>query len=61
VSSGNPDSVGEIKEEFDHAQRKAARGRAAETPVLTPNILLLVLGAFVGLVVRTVRPIYYFA
>jgi hypothetical protein len=53
--------VGEIKEEFDHAQRKAARGRATETPVLIHNILFLIIGAFVGLVVLTVLLIYYFA
>jgi type II secretory pathway component PulF len=53
--------VAEIKDELDRTQRKAARGRAPETPVLIHNVLFLAIGAFVGLVVLAILLIYYFA
>lgn len=53
--------MGEVKDELDRTQRKAARGRADHTPVLIYNVLFLGLGAIVGLIVMMVLLIYYFA
>lgn len=53
--------VGEIKDELEGAQRKAARGRAPDTPVIVHNVLFLIIGAFVGLLVLAILLIYYFA
>lgn len=53
--------VGEIKDELDRTQRKVARGRSAQTPVLIHNVLFLGIGAFVGLIVMMILLIYYFA
>jgi hypothetical protein len=58
---GKSDVVGEIKDELEGAQRKAARGRASETPVIVHNVLFLIIGAFVGLLVLAILLIYYFA
>lgn len=50
-----------MKEELDRTQRKVARGRAEDTPLLVHNVLFLIIGAFVGLLVLTILLIYYFA